>query len=71
MNVEVEILKFLSEKHVIPKKELFEKFSDVSKTSLSAALNSLKTRGLISIISPMGPDTIVVTKKGLEEAEKI
>ncbi len=71
MNLEVEILKFLSERHVVPKRELLSNFSSSGKNAVISALNSLKTQGLISIISPMGPETVVVTRHGLEESEKI
>ena len=71
MNLEVEILKFLSERHVVPKRELLNKFSSAGKSAVMSALNSLKTQGFVSIISPMGPETVVVTRYGLEEAEKL
>ncbi len=71
MNLEVEILKFLSERHVVPKKDLIEKFGSAGKNVVLAAINSLKTKGFVSVISPMGPETVVVTRYGLEEAEKI
>jgi len=70
MTMEFEILKFISERHVVPKKELMEKFSEIDKNLIKSIISSLESKKLISIINPIGSDTIVITRRGLQEVEK-
>ncbi len=71
MITEYDILKFISERQVVPIRELFEKFSGNGRNSVKGILSSLESRGLVSVINPMGSDTVVITRQGLREAEKI